>query len=129
MSRPSPIRRCLPLLVLLAAALPALAQRTFTNQALRGELVVGSPPEVTLNGKPARLAPGARIRDEGNMLHLPATLSGRKFVVFYTLEPGGDVLDVWILNAEERARKPWPTTVKDAQTWLFNPYTQSWTKP
>jgi len=129
MSRPSMMRRCLPLLVLLAAALPAQAQRNFTQQALRGELVVGSPPEVTLNGKPARLAPGARIRDENNMLHLPATLSGRKFVVFYTLEPGGDVLDVWILNAEERARKPWPTTVKEAQTWIFNPFTQSWSKP
>jgi hypothetical protein len=122
-------RRWFPLALLLAAALPAMAQRNFTQQALRGELVVGAPPEVSLNGKPARLAPGARIRDENNMLHLPATLSGRKFVVFYTLEPGGDVLDVWILNAEERARKPWPTTVKDAQTWLFNPYTQSWTKP
>jgi hypothetical protein len=129
MSRPSMMRRCLPLLVLLAAALPAQAQRNFTQQALRGELVVGNPPEVSLNGKPARLAPGARIRDENNMLHLPATLSGRKFVVFYTLEPGGDVLDVWILNAEERARKPWPTTVKEAQTWIFNPFTQSWSKP
>jgi hypothetical protein len=129
MSRPSMMRRCLPLLVLLAAALPAQAQRNFTQQALRGELVVGNPPEVSLNGKPARLGPGARIRDENNMLHLPATLSGRKFVVFYTLEPGGDVLDVWILNAEERARKPWPTTVKEAQTWIFNPFTQSWSKP
>jgi hypothetical protein len=122
-------RRWFPLVLLLAAALPALAQRNFTQQALRGELVVGSPPEVSLNGKPARLAPGARIRDENNMLHLPATLSGRKLVVFYTFEPGGEILDVWILNAEERARKPWPTTVKEAQTWIFNPFTQSWAKP
>jgi hypothetical protein len=122
-------RRWFPLVLLLAAALPALAQRNFTQQALRGELVVGSPPEVSLNGKPARLAPGARIRDENNMLHLPATLSGRKLVVFYTFEPGGEILDVWILNAEERARKPWPTTVQEAQTWIFNPFTQSWAKP
>jgi hypothetical protein len=122
-------RRWFPLALLLAAALPAMAQRNFTQQALRGELVVGAPPEVSLNGKPARLAPGARIRDENNMLHLPATLSGRKFVVFYTFEPGGEILDVWILNAEERARKPWPTTVKEAQTWIFNPFTQSWAKP
>ncbi|MBN8510303.1 MAG: hypothetical protein J0L57_17060 [Burkholderiales bacterium] len=127
------IRRRLPpvfaSLVLLAAAWPALAQRNFTQQALRGELVVGQPPEVSLNGKPARLAPGARIRDENNIVQLSGTLSGRKLVVFYTLEPGGEVLDVWILNAEERARKPWPTTVKEAQTWTFNPFTQSWAKP
>lgn len=115
--------------LLVAGSLPALAQRTFTNQALRGELVVGAPPEVTLNGKPARLAPGARIRDENNVVQLSASLSGRKFVVFYTVEPGGELLDVWILNAAEMARKPWPTTEKERQTWLFNPDTQTWTKP
>lgn len=115
--------------LLVAASFPAHAQRTFTNQALRGELVVGAPPEVELNGKPARLAPGARIRDENNIVQLSASLSGRRFTVFYTLEPGGELLDVWILNAEEMRRKPWPTTVKEAQTWVFNPDTQSWTKP
>lgn len=115
--------------LLVAASIPAQAQRVFTNQTLRGELVVGAPPEVRLNGKPARLAPGARIRDENNIVQLSASLSGRKFTVFYTLEPGGELLDVWILNAEEMRRKPWPTTVKEAQTWVFNPDTQSWTKP
>lgn len=114
----------------LACAAPAHAQRTFTAQTLRGELVVGQPPEAMLNGKPARLAPGARIRDESNILQLSASLSGRKLVVFYTLEAGtGDMLDVWILNPEELARKPWPTTLKEAQTWVFNPASQSWTKP
>lgn len=115
--------------VIAAASMSAHAQRMFTSQALRGELVVGAPPEVTLNGKPARLAPGARIRDEGNIVQLPASLAGRKFTVFYTLEPGGELLDVWILTAEEMRRKPWPTTVKEAQTWVFNPDTQTWTKP
>ena len=58
--------RCASSLFLACAlALPAAAQvqRNFTAKALRGEIVFGTPPEVTLNGKPARLAPGARIRD------------------------------------------------------------------
>ena len=38
------IRRWLPLLLLLAAALPAIAQRNFTDQALRGELVACLDP-------------------------------------------------------------------------------------
>ena len=109
--------------------LAAHAQRTFTAKALRGEVVFGIPPEITLNGKPARLAPGARIRDENNMLHLPATLAGRKAVVNYTTELEGMLLDVWLLTRIEADSKPWPTTEKEAQTWMFNVDAQTWTKP
>ena len=42
----------------------AHAQRIFQTNALRGELVLKAPPEALLNGKPARLAPGARIRNQ-----------------------------------------------------------------
>lgn len=116
--------------LLIAFALPAQAQRNFTEKALRGELVVGQPPDALLNGKPARLAPGARIRDQSNILQLSASLSGRKLVVFYTLEPGtGQLQDVWVLTPDEIARKPWPTTEKEAQAWRFNFYAQTWTKP
>jgi len=124
--------RCASALTLafaLALPLAAQAQRTFTAKALRGELVFGAPPEVKLNGKPARLAPGARIRDENNMLHLPATLAGKKFVVNYTTEFEGMLLDVWILSRSEMARKPWPTTEKEALVWQFNPEAQAWAKP
>ena len=115
----------------LALTLPlsAQAQRTFTAKALRGEVVFGTPPEITLNGKPARLAPGARIRDENNMLHLPASLAGKKFVVNYTTELEGMLLDVWILSRSEMTRKPWPSTEKEALAWQFNPDAQAWTKP
>jgi hypothetical protein len=113
----------------LSLPLAAQAQRTFTAKALRGELAFGTPPEVRLNGKPARLAPGARIRDENNMLHLPGSLAGKKFVVNYTTELEGMVLDVWILSRSEMARKPWPTTEKEALAWQFNPDAQAWTKP
>jgi hypothetical protein len=124
--------RCASVLTLafaLALPLVAQAQRTFTAKALRGEVVFGTPPEIKLNGKPARLAPGARIRDENNMLHLPASLVGKKFVVNYTTEFEGMLLEVWILSPAEAARKPWPTTEKEAQTWQFNVDTQTWAKP
>jgi hypothetical protein len=113
----------------LALPLAAQAQRTFTDKALRGEVAFGTPPQITLNGKPARLAPGARIRDENNMLHLPATLTGKKFVVNYTTEFEGMLLDVWILSRSEMERKPWPSTEKEALAWRFDPNAQAWTKP
>ena len=114
-----------------ALALPAAAQvqRNFTNKALRGTVVFGTPPEVTLNGKPARLAPGARVRDENNLVKLPTVLVGRKVVVNYTTELEGMLLDVWILTPQELAKKPWPTTLKEAQTWAFDDNAQAWTKP
>ena len=112
-------------------ALPATAQvqRNFSAKALRGEVVFGTPPQVTLNGKPARLAPGARIRDANNMLLMSGTLVGGKAVVHYTTELEGMLQDVWILSPAEAARKPWPSTDREAQTWLFNVDNQTWTKP
>ena len=124
--------RCASALLLACAlALPAAvqAQRTFTNKALRGEVVFGTPPEVKLNGKPARLAPGARVRDADNLIQLPVTLVGRKAVVNYTLELEGQLLDVWILTPQEAAKKPWPRTVQEAQSWVFSDGAQVWTKP
>ena len=124
--------RCASLLALsLALVLPAAAQtqRQFTSKALRGELVFGAPPEVTLNGKPARLAPGARVRDANNLIQLPAALAGRKAIVNYTLELEGQLLDVWILTAQEAAKQPWPRTLQEAQTWSFSDGGQVWIKP
>jgi hypothetical protein len=124
--------RCASALLLATAlALPAAAQvqRNFTNKALRGELVFGTPPEVTLNGKPARLAPGAHIRDQNNRLVMPTTLVGGKAVVNYTTELEGMVLDVWLLTPAEIARQPWPRTEKEAQTWSFDGNAQKWIKP
>ena len=59
--------------------LPAAAQaqgtpRNFPESALRGKLVVTLPPHVTLNGKPDRLSPGARIHDTANLLVLSGGL-------------------------------------------------------
>jgi len=122
----------------IAAALAALlcsfaahaqAQRNFPANALRGSLVIGAAPEILLNAQPARLSAGARIRDQGNLQPRPASLVGAKLLVHYTVDTQGLVQDVWILTPEEAARKPWPVTLQEAQSWQFDPVAQTWTKP
>ena len=121
-------------LILFFAALlgpPAAAQslRPFPADALRGEMVVLQPPEIALNGRPARLAPGARIRGPNNLMQLSGGLVGQRLVVHYTLDPTGSLLNVWILTAEEFTRQPWPTTPAQAAAWFFDPSSQTWSRP
>jgi hypothetical protein len=123
------LRCAFALLLALAATLPAHAQRVFQQSALRGELVITQPPEALLNGKPVRLSPGARIRNPSNMIQLSGSLLGQKLAVNYTLDPAGELRDVWILTDAELAKKPWPTTPEQAQSWLFDSAMQSWRRP
>jgi hypothetical protein len=122
--------RCAFAATLLAATLCAQAQtRNFPANALRGDFTVSASPEVVLNRKPARLAPGARIRGADNMLLLPASVTGKRFLVNYTLDLHGQILDVWVLTPAEAARRPWPTSPQEAAAWSFNPDQQTWTRP
>jgi hypothetical protein len=116
-------------LAALSIALPLAAQtsRPFPATALRGTLAVVQPPDVAIDGRPARLSPGARIRDQHNLLVLSGSIVGAQFLVHYTLEPHGLVHDVWILNAAEAARRPWPTTPEQARAWSFDADAQAWT--
>jgi hypothetical protein len=105
-------------------------QRNFPQEALRGELTFGQiPPEARLNDNAIRLAPGARIRGQNNMMVMPDGLRGQTFVVLYTKDLLGQPKDIWILRPEEISRTPWPTTPEQAKTWSFNATTQIWTKP
>jgi hypothetical protein len=106
-----------------------VVQRGFPANALRGEIAFGQPPELLLNGQPARLAPASRIRGTNNLLVMSGALMGKKAVVHYTLDPLGLVHDVWILTDAERKKQPWPTKVTDAKAWSFDPIAQVWTKP
>ena len=119
------------LAVTLAAATSASAQspRKFPANALRGEIVVVQPPDIAVNGDAARLAPGARIYGMNNLLQMSASLVGPSMAVNYTLDNLGQVALVWILTDEERARKPWPTTLRQAQEWRFDPAAQVWSRP
>jgi hypothetical protein len=114
-----------------AISLSASAQvvRNFPVNALRGELAVLQPPEVLINGKPTRLAPGARIRGADNMMMLSGALAGARVVVNFNLDINGQVQNVWVLTAEERSKLPWPSTPEQAAAWRFDPLAQSWSRP
>jgi hypothetical protein len=106
---PSVARRCL-LVAIAAGTVPwALAQtqpvRNFPDSAMRATMVVVQPPEVTLNGEPARLSPGARIRSQTNTLLLSGSLVGQELVVNYVRDMQGLVHEVWVLNPAEAAQK------------------------
>ena len=107
----------------------AQVQRNFPATALRGVLVVTQSPDVTLNGHAARMAPGARLRGDTNLLLQPASVTGQKLLVHYTVDPQGLLMDVWVLNPVEAAKKPWPVNMKEAMTWSFDAAAQIWTKP
>ena len=118
----------------LMAPQPVAAQpvfeRNFPQNALRGQLSFGSiPPEAVLNEVKTRLAPGARIFGQNNMMVMSDTLRGQTFVVHYTRDLLGQPKDIWLLRPEEITRTPWPTTLDEARTWQFNTTTQIWTKP
>ena len=140
MSVAMPVDRAARRRLVLAAAVAALAtlspvptraqsaNRIFPTTALRGDIQFGEAPEILVNGRPARLAPGARIRDTGNLVVTPAPLLGRRAVVNYTLDDLGNVRDVWLLTAEEATRR-WPRTPAEAERLVYDPASQSWSRP
>ena len=124
--------RCALLATVLVASAPAFAQvaRSFPADTLRGDLQVQAFPEVLLNSKPARMAPGAVIRGENNLMQLPGELTGKRVLVHYRMEEtSGLIRDVWILNAPERANRVWPNSRQQAALWKFDAATQTWSKP
>ena len=78
-----------------------LVTRDLPKAALLGRLLVQQPPDVMLNGQPARLAPGVRIRDENNQIAMSGALMGQVFPVKYLLDSSGLVSQVWILTTDE----------------------------
>jgi hypothetical protein len=82
----------------------AQSGRSFPAQVQQAQLQVTQAPEILLNGKPARLAPGARIRGTNDLLLLPGALTGQILRVHVLTEPGGLVKEVWILSPEEAAQ-------------------------
>lgn len=98
------------LLLVLMLGISPLAQaealpRAFPDTALRGKMTVTQPPDITLDGQPARLSPGSRIRNVNNTLALSGTLVGQELTVNYTRDGYGLVHEVWILSPNEIAQK------------------------
>lgn len=110
------------------ACLPAAAQgygdipavRDFPKNALRGQLVVLAPPEISMDGQPDRLSPGARLRGSNNLLLLTGQVINQKLTVNYLRDNTGLVQQVWILtDAEAKLKRPnSPVSFLD---YLFGP--------
>lgn len=76
--------------------------RKFPEKAGFGLLRITQPPEVLLDDKSARLAPGARIYGIDNLLQLSGTLVGKTLAVAYVKDSYGLLHQVWILTDAER---------------------------
>jgi len=100
-----------PLAVLLISTASAQTEdvkpntRQFPKDAKRGELVMLTAPDITLDSKPDRLSPAVRIHDSHNNLVLAGTLANQKLVVNYLRDNIGLVHNVWVLNNEEIKQK------------------------
>lgn len=124
--------RCALAVAVVAASFHASADsvRAFPPNTLRGAMVFGDFPSVTLNGHVTQLSPGSRVRGADNMAVMPPAIAGTKLLVHYTVDVGSNLVkDVWILTADEAAIKPWPATLEEARTWSYNPTTRTWSKP
>jgi len=66
--------------------------------------VSATPPIITVDGKPDRLSPGARVRDRNNMMVLSGALAGKSLYTVYRRDSAGLVHEVWLLDEEEYAK-------------------------
>ncbi|HET7774535.1 MAG TPA: hypothetical protein VFK82_11985 [Burkholderiaceae bacterium] len=109
------IRPALFALALLPLAGTALAQTQTTfrtvpipaDPKVAPKAVIGQGvfPTVLLNGKPFKMAAGAKIFGANNLIVLHANLPVGA-VVRYALNPNGEVRTIWILTDAEKARNP-----------------------
>lgn len=82
-------------------ACTAAAQgREFPPDTRFGVLEMIVFPSARLDGNPATLAPGARIRGESNALVLPQQVSGAR-AVRYRTDFLGQLRDIWLLTGQE----------------------------
>jgi hypothetical protein len=86
------------------AQAPSQVGRQAPADVRPGILVVTAPPDITLDGKPDRLSPGARIRDTRNLLLLSGSVVGQQLPVVYRREAAGLVHEVWVLTEQEYAK-------------------------
>jgi len=77
--------------------------RTIVPEAKRGVMSHVEGMTVEINGKRARLAAGAQIRDGRNMVVVPAAVPPG-VVVKYLVDGQGQLSRVWILSPQEAAQ-------------------------
>jgi hypothetical protein len=96
-------------LALLSALLaaPALAQfRTppIPAESTRGVIRHLNGMTVAVDQRPARLAPGAQIRNQANLIIVPTAIPPNGAWADYTLNADGEIFRAWLLTPDELAR-------------------------
>jgi hypothetical protein len=100
------LSRALLLSIALVVVQAASAQeRAIPADAKRGYLKHEREVLVSIDGASARLAPGAQIRDERNLIVMPAAMPREGAWADYVLDRDGQVFRVWLLSPEELARQ------------------------
>lgn len=97
---------CFAAMLALAGATQALAERTFPEQAKRGDLKAYEYPSMKIGDRVYRLSPGSRIFNEQNLIIMPASLQVQTAPVMYMLDMSGDLSRLWLLTGEEAATVP-----------------------
>ena len=98
-------RALLLLSIVLACVQTAAAQeRAIPAGAKRGYLRHVQEAMVSVDGASGRLAPGATIRDQRNLIVVPAALPREGAWADYIEDRDGQISRVWLLTPEERAR-------------------------
>jgi hypothetical protein len=98
------IRYCLSLLLLTSVlAGSAYAQRNFPAGVKPADLRDITYPNVRIDDKTYRFAPGARIYNTNNLM-LVVNSAPKTGKVIFQLDTQGNVLKLWILTPEEAAR-------------------------
>lgn len=101
------------LLAALLATVAAAQFRTIPKEAVRGELTHLTENIVSVSGQQMRLAPGALIYGQNNLIVVPTQVP-RDSLVEYTTDRNGELFKVWILTPEEAAR---PNPNSSTGTW------------
>ena len=97
---------CFAVILVLAGVTQAVAERTFPEQAKRGDLKAYAYPAMKIGDNVYRLAPGTRIFNQQNLIIMPASLRVQTAPVMYLLDMSGELSRLWLLTGEEAARLP-----------------------
>ena len=73
------------------------------TKAQRADITFNGSPDLLINGKNVRLAPGARIYSRDNMLVMSGSLTGTAKAKYVLEETTGLVMSLWILTDQEIA--------------------------
>lgn len=105
MLRIQPIQRLLISCILSIVTVSAMAlDQPFPLNVKRGTMSPASHPTIVVDGNMRRLTAGAQIRNQDNMIQMPATIINAEYAINYTENVQGEIDRIWILTALEASQ-------------------------